>query len=181
MKIADRVLERMRRFLLKSDAGIQQLRFLRWAVPRVMPYTPPRADISLERARAFVKAEVRPSRIPGAGQGLFALERVEAGVTIGEYAGDIVDSVFKALRLRDKDYVALTDDPAISIDPFRRPEVMMRYICHHPKAERRNVQYINEGSRKFVRTTRVVEPGEEFFTDYGEAYWRLRGLTPRGD
>lgn len=57
---------------------------------------------------------------------------------------------------------------------------MMRYICHHPDPAKRNVQYINEGTRKFVRTIRAVEAGQELFTDYGEAYWRLRGLVPRG-
>jgi hypothetical protein len=152
MRLADRVLERVRRRLLKSEIGIVQLRFLRWAIARVAPYTPLPADIPPERARAYVKVEVKPSRIPGAGHGLFALERVEARVVIGEYAGDIVDSVFKVFRLRNKDHVALTDDPSIALDPSRRPEVMMRYICHHPDAARRNVQYINEGSRKYVRT-----------------------------
>jgi hypothetical protein len=147
---------------------------------RLTPYTPPRSEIPPERARAFVKVEVRPSTISGAGQGLFALERIEARVTIGEYTGDIVDSVSKVLRLRDKAYVALTADPAICIDALRRPEVMMRYICHHPQQEKRNVHFRNQGSRKFVETTRPVDPGDELFTDYSDIYWRLTGMTPNG-
>jgi hypothetical protein len=181
MTMFDRILERFRCFLVESDAGISVWRSIRWAVPLVAPYTPPRNEIPPERARAFVKVEVRPSTIPGAGQGLFAMERIEAGVTIGEYTGDIVDSVFKVLRLPNKDYVALTSNPAISIDALRRPEAMMRYICHHPKEERRNVRYRSDGSRKFLETIRPVDPGQEFLADYSDVYWRLRGITPNGN
>ena len=181
MTIFNRILDRLRRFLIKSSAGIQLWRFVRWAVSRVAPYTPPRTEIPPARARAFVKVEVRPSTIPGAGQGLFAMERIEAGVTIGEYSGDIIDSVFKVLRLRDKDYVARTSDPSICIDALRRPEVMMRYICHHPKEQKRNVKFRDDGSRKFVETTQPVDPDEELLTDYSDVYWRLRGITPSGN
>ena len=180
MMTIDRILEGLRWRLWKSDAGIYVWRFVHWPVSRVAPYTPPRTQIPPERARAFVKVEVRPSTIPGAGQGLFASEQIEAGVTIGEYMGDIVDSVFKLLRLRDIDYLALTDDPRIFIDPLHQPEVTMRYICHHPKEEKRNVRFRSEGTRKFVETTRLIDPGEELLTDYGNIYWRLRGITPNG-
>jgi len=165
---------------LEHDAGIYLWRFARWIVPLVAPYTPPRLEIPAERARAFVKVEIRPSVVPGAGKGLFALERIETGVTIGEYTGDIIDSVFKGLRLHNKDYIALTSNPAISIDALRRPEVMMRYINHHPQAAKRNVRYRSEGTRKFVETIRAVDPGEELFADCSDIYWRLRGITPNG-
>jgi hypothetical protein len=108
------------------------------------------------------------------------MERIDVSVTIGEYTGDIVDSVFKCLRLRDRDYVAFTGDPAICVDALRRPEVMMRYVNHHPKKEMRNVRVRNEGSRRFYEATRPVDPGEELFTSYGDIYWRVRGITPNG-
>ena len=165
---------------MENDAGIYLWRFARWVIPLVAPYTPPRTEIPAERAGAFVKLEIRPSVVPGAGKGLFALERIEAGVTVGEYTGDIVDSVFKVLRLSNKDYIALTNNPAICIDALRRPEVMMRYINHHPEAEKRNVRYRSEGASKFVETTRAVDPNEELFADYSDIYWKLRGITPNG-
>lgn len=180
MRVSDRVFLGVRRRCLRSERGIVLLRFLRWSLPIVAPFTPERADIAPERARAFVAVETRPSTIPGAGHGLFAMEPLEAAVTIGEYAGNIVPSVFKVWRLRDKDYLAQTDDPAICIDSAGRPEVMMRYLCHHPDPAKRNVQFINEGPLKFVRTTCAIEPGKELFTDYGDAFWRVRGIVPRG-
>jgi hypothetical protein len=176
----DLILKGLISLLLKSNAGTYFWRFVRWAVPRVAPYTPPRTEIPPVPARAFVKVEIRPSTIPGAGQGLFALERIEAGVTVGEYTGDIVNSVFKALRLRNRDYLANTSNPAISIDALRRPEAMMRYVNHHPREEKRNVRFRDEGCRKFYETTRSVDPGEELLTNYGDLYWRLRGITPNG-
>lgn len=179
MRLCDRILDGLRRRFLENDAGIYLWRFARWVIPLIAPYTPPRTEIPPERACAFVKVEIRSSEVPGAGNGLFALERIEAGVTIGEYTGDIVASVFKGLRLRNKDYVALTNDPALSIDAFHRPEAMMRYINHHPQEEMRNVRYRSEGTRKFVETIRPVEPGKELFADYSAIYWRLRGITPR--
>lgn len=169
---------RLRNQLLKSDAGIWLFRGIRWVVPRIAPYTPPRAEIPPERARACVMVEIRPSTVHGAGQGIFALERIAAGVTIGEYTGDVVDSMWRAMRLRDRSYLALTCDAAISIDALRRPEVMMRYICHHPRKGKCNVQFVDQGVRKFVVTTRPVDPGEEFFIDYGDTYWRLKGIRP---
>jgi len=165
---------------LEHDAGIYLWRFARWIVPLIAPYIPPRTEIPPERVRAFVEVEVRPSVVPGAGKGLFALERIEAGVTIGEYTGDIIHSLIKGLRLPNKDYIALTSNPAISIDALRRPEVMMRYINHHPQEEKRNVRYRSEGTRKFVETIRVVDQDEELFADYSDIYRRLRGITPNG-
>jgi len=181
MTIFDPTFERLRRYLLKCDAGIHLWRFAGWAVARIAPYTPPRSEIPPERACAFVKVEVRLSTIPEAGHGLFALEEVEAGVRIGEYAGDMVDSVFKVLRLPNKEYVASTGDPFLCIDPSHRPEVMMRYICHHPDKEKRNVRFVDVGPRKFVESTRRIASGEEFLTDYSDLYWRLRGITPNGN
>lgn len=180
MTFSDLWLLRLRNVLFKSSAGIIVFRGIRWVLTRLIPYTPPPAEIPAERARAFVTVEIRPSTVPGAGQGLFALERVEAGVTIGEYMGDIVDSFWRLMRSRDRSYQIPTCDPAVTLDALRRPEVMMRYICHHPRKGKHNVQFVDQGVRKFVVTTRPVDPGEEFFVDYGETYWRLMGITPDG-
>lgn len=109
------------------------------------------------------------------------MENIGPGVIIGEYSGDIVDSLFKWLRLRNTDYTALTENPAVCIDALAHPEMMMRYVNHHPDKARLNVRLWPEGIQVFYETTRPVEIGEEFFTDYGYLYWRLRGITPHAD
>lgn len=180
MRLADRAIGRLRAILFRSDAGITVWRLLGQAASRLAPYDPPRAELTPERTRAFVPVEVRESSVPGAGLGLFSRERIAEGVVVGEYTGDVVDSWLRLLRTRNRDYVILTDVSGIAIDAARRPEVEMRYICHHPRPERRNVRYRTEGPRAFVVTTRVVEAGEELLTDYGPDYWRLRRIVPAG-
>jgi uncharacterized protein len=179
MTFTDWVFLRLRSFLLRSDVGRRFFRFLRWFFSLVAPYTPPRATIPPDRANAYVKVDVRPSTIPGAGQGLFALEPIDVGVLIGEYVGDVVTSVLKAMRLRNKDYLFSTSTPSVMIDGSNRLEAMMRYICHHPRAEKRNVQFLIEGKHVFVKTIRPVFPEDEFFADYGGLYWQVRGVVPR--
>ncbi len=180
MKLIDRILLGLFKRLWSSNniVGIYLYRFAQWLISSVAPYVPPRAEIPSERANAFVKVAVQSSTIPDAGLGLFSLERVDAGVTIGEYTGDVIDSAFNVVRLRNIDYVASTGG-ASWVDAIHRPEVKMRYICHHPKKEKRNVQFRDEGSRKFVETIRPINVGEEIFLDYGDLYWRLRGITPK--
>jgi hypothetical protein len=164
--------------LLASRAGAMLVRGAHGALARIAPHVPQRVEIPPERAAACVRVEVRPSGIPGAGLGLYAAEPVGAGVVIGEYAGDVVGSILKVLRLRSLAYVALDEQ---YIDTSRHPEVAMRYVCHHPRPERRNVDFDGEGGRLFLRTTRPVEPGEEFFVDYGAMYWAVHGVEPASD
>jgi hypothetical protein len=178
MNSLDRFLSRVIWRLTQSEIGIAALRVIRWTAPRVAPYSPPRAEIPPERMAAFVPVEIRPSTIVGAGLGVFAVEPIAAGVTIGEYTGDIVDSVLRSLRLPNKDYLARTGEGSIYIDSSNRPEAVMRYVNHHPNAERRSVEFRNDGRRKFLVTTRAVAAGEELFVDYDWLYWKLRGITP---
>jgi hypothetical protein len=164
--------------LLRSPPGAMIVRGLQRSLARLVPYTPRRADISPERARARVAVEIRPSGITGAGLGLFAAERVPADFVIGEYAGDTIDSIFKVLRMRNLGYLAI-DEPCV--DTAGHPEVAMRYICHHPRPERQNVDFVSDDGQIFIRTTRAVEAGEEFFLDYGYMYWAIHGVTPGSD
>lgn len=112
--------------------------------------------------------------------GLFCDEPVELGVTIGEYSGDIVDSMLRSLRLRNTEYLALTEEQAISIDGLLHPEMVMRFVNHHPDESTTNIRFRVNGSQVFLETTKPVGPGEEFFADYGDIYWKLLGITPRG-
>jgi len=178
LALLDRPLLAVRSALIRTGAGTYLLRAVYRVVPKLCPCTPPTCEVPPWRARARVAVEVRPSTLQGAGQGLFALECIEPGEVVGEYVGDVIDSVTKAFRLRDRRYLACTGDPRVRIDALRHPEVVLRYVCHHPRAERRNVRFRPEGTRVWVEATRRVEPGEELFMDYGDSYWRLMGVEP---
>lgn len=154
------------------------LRVLHKSVSTLAPYSPPRIEFAAEQFIPFVKAEVRESTIPGAGMGLFALDSVEAGIVIGEYLGDSVDSFFKALRMPDFRYLAMWEKLDGAIDAARHPGMAMRYVNHHPDEELSNIRFRAEGSRVFLLTTRRVEAGAEFFAHYADAYWRLLRVQP---
>ena len=181
MTLSNQIIFSLRWRMLQSDYGVPIWRLIRWAVPRIAPYIPPRKSISPDQLMPSVKLEIRPSTIPNCGSGAFSLENIGSGVTIGEYSGDVVDSLFKWLRLRNTDYIALTENPAVCIDALAHPEMLLRYVNHHPDRTRMNIQIRTVGVQVFYETTRPVKKGEEFFTDYGDLYWRIRGITPRAD
>jgi 2'-5' RNA ligase len=156
--------------------GIRIMRALRWLVPRIFPYVPETSTLSHLAVQPNYRSEVRDSTVEGVGKGLFALETIPAGEVLGEYGGDKVTSLTKWLRLRDKDYLMTTDIPELSLDAARRPEMMMRYVNHHFDKTRLNLIRRAEGERVFYVTSREISPGEEFFVDYGELYWKLRGV-----
>ncbi len=154
------------------------LRVTHKSLSTLFPYSPPHVEFTAEKFEPFVKAEVRESTVPGAGQGLFATESVEPGIVIGEYLGDPVDSFFKALRLPDFRYLAMWQKLDGAIDAARHPGMAMRYVNHHPDPEGSNILFCAEGRRVFLVTTRKVEAGTEFFANYAEGYWRLLRIRP---
>jgi hypothetical protein len=83
--------------------------------------------------------------------------------------------------LRRPDWHYLAEVDGFMQDPGPYPEIIARYVNHHFDPARRNVEYYREGAKYFVRTTRAVAAGEEFFADYGERYWALIDEPERND
>lgn len=154
------------------------LRISHRTLSTLVPYRPPVRRIEADRLKALVPSEVRPSTIPAAGLGLFALEPVGPGVTIGEYLGDLILSFGKVLRVRDFRYLAMWEQLDGAIDAAAHPEMMMRYVNHHPDQGKVNVRFRADGHRVFLETTATVGAGAEFFAHYSELYWRLLKQAP---
>lgn len=176
MKPSDRIIHSITWRLCRTDVGIAVYRVIRRVVPQVFPYHPQKSPLSELALHPRFKVEVRKSSVEGAGDGLFALEDIPGGEILGEYGGDRVTSLAKWLRLRNKDYTMMTDDPTVVIDAAGRPEALMRYVNHHFDARCRNVERKASGDTVHYVTTRPIRKGEEFFVDYGELYWKLRGV-----
>jgi hypothetical protein len=178
LSLTDRVLLRVYWTLISSDPGIRWLRRIHGVMSTVAPFVPPRADLRPDQTATLVPTEVRPSTIPGAGKGLFALAAVPKGTLIGEYCGDLIETMLQRLRLKDWTYVASTRDPVICVDAQHRPEMLVRYMNHHFDPARRNTDMCwppELGERRFMVATRDIEAGEELFYDYGDVYWKLLG------
>jgi hypothetical protein len=176
----DRLLLSLRWRLERSDRGMAVLRGLRRLLCSLFPYSPPYTPLPAERTQAFVPVEVRTSSVAGAGRGLFALQPVVAGTVIGEYCGDQIDSVWRWLRTPNLDYAARTTNPHVRICAARHPEVQVRYVNHHIDPLARNVQLHNRDGGKFLVATRDIAAGEELFLDYGDFYWKLKGIRLPG-
>lgn len=114
---------------------------------------------------------VRESRIPGAGQGLFALETIPPDTVLAAYTGTALTTV-AAIRRADKSYL-MRLGPQAYVDALDHPGVTARYINDCRNSALYNVRFDKqpESWRALVITTRRVEVGEELYVDYGRIYW----------
>ena len=178
MKPADQIIHSISWRLYRFDWGIAIVRAVRGVVSRLFPYRPPRSDLSHLATNPRYRVETGPSSIAGAGTGLFACEAIPAGEVVGEYGGDQVDSLARWLRLRNMDYLMLTEIPTLMLDAANRPEVPLRYVNHHFDSSRHNLIRKADGAKVYLISSRGISAGEELFFDYGGLYWKLRGIKP---
>lgn len=123
--------------------------------------------------------EVRPSRIPGAGLGLFAVRRFKPGEYLFNYDGDRLSVAEYIERYGDLGLgpYAIELNPNTIIDAYRTDAGIARYICsYHGSGRKPNVQYLSTGKWIEIWTIRAIEPGEELLADYGKEMAQALGL-----
>ncbi|KAG7381344.1 hypothetical protein PHYPSEUDO_006189 [Phytophthora pseudosyringae] len=116
--------------------------------------------------------EVRDSKIPGAGKGLFATRPHARGSTIGEYSGEVLPNE-EAWKLKDKSYLMKLGD-GVYVDALNCPDVLARYIndCRgHRGGFNVHFQKRPEDGKADVVAMRDIRPGEELYVNYGRLYW----------
>ncbi len=117
-----------------------------------------------------------PSTIAGAGQGLFTRIRIPVEATIGYYTGECITyEELAAGRFAGSDYLlGLTSKWLIAGEGPKANHT--RYINH--SAEPNALPVIsNRWKTARIVAIRDIEPGEEIFFDYGEAYWEAAAQT----
>jgi hypothetical protein len=179
MKITDQIIHSISWRLYRFDWGIAIVRAVRRVVSSLFPYLPPRSPLSDLATNPPYRVATAPSTVEGAGTGLFACETIPAGEVVGEYGGDRVDSLCRWLRLRNMEYLMLTEVNTLMIDAANRPEMTMRYVNHHFDPSRHNLVRKAAGETVYLVSSREIAAGEEFFFDYGALYWKLQGIDPR--
>src|SRR4028119_233345 len=108
--------------------------------------------------------EVKPSTIPGSGQGLFTKIFIEKGTRIIEYKGKV--TTWKEVK-DDWDNVYLyTINPRHVIDARNQKRSLARYVndakgITRVKGITNNAEFYNEGLKAFVIATKNIQPGEE--------------------
>jgi hypothetical protein len=119
--------------------------------------------------------EVRDSGIPGIGMGLFALNTINRGDTIGPYTGIIItdeeaetepwiDSHYLLWVCKDTNIVAEGELASYT-----------RYINHSDKPNARFV-VSTRWKKARVEALKRIRPGEEIFLDYGPYFWEAVGF-----
>lgn len=121
--------------------------------------------------------EVRPSRIPSAGSGLFTNRAFASGSVVCTYTGDVYERA-AALHLADKSYLMKLGNGTY-VDARTRPDVLARYIndCRG-RLGGYNVVFDKQPdmARALVVALRDIAEGEELFVDYGRMYWLAYNL-----
>lgn len=144
----------------------------------------------MNRFIPFYKTVFDPDLIPaessiqGAGRGLFfqptssASAVIRCGEVVCYYHGHIHN--FQSSRhIEDKSYLMLVEGNVL-VDPGPLPEIKARYINDPISTECYNCRYEPQGKlyRSAVIATRDIQPGEELFAPYGDAFWSQQPFTP---
>jgi len=128
---------------------------------------------SILQAKVAQTIAIRPSTIPGAGLGAFALEALPANRVIGLYRGEVIDA-----QEFDRRY------PHETLGEYVLQVSKRTYVDARDPATSNWTRYINDGhvqgrnlcnvrftSRGGVRTKRFIHAGEELFISYGPHYF----------
>lgn len=144
-----------------------------------LAFRPPERQLPLEPSLDAL-TEVKPSRIPGAGLGLFAKVPIAAGDTIGHYAGRLM----KGTDVTDSSYlVKLEPCAAEKLFPFRyvdglqgggqvirinfAPKTINGVETHLQNAA---IDTICDAPYVVFRAIDDIPPGREILTSYGKQY-----------
>jgi len=118
---------------------------------------------------------VKRSGLPGAGKGLFTKKIIPKGTKIVEYKGKV--SSWKNADHRDggNGYIYYVKRYHV-IDALPRKEALARYANDarglvRLKGVRNNAEYVEEGLRVYIQSTRDIPAKGEIFVGYGKEYW----------
>lgn len=115
---------------------------------------------------------VRKSRIPRAGNGLFADRAYRKGAVITRYGGTLLSDA--QVRRSASKYV-MTDERGRHHDArlVNNPDKEKGRWINDPKdtAFSVNVEAVTTRDGVLIKAKRNISAGEEFFLDYGDRYW----------
>lgn len=120
--------------------------------------------------------QVKRSRIPGAGKGLFTTQFIEKGTRIVEYKGRITTWKDVLAGKHFNGYVYFINRNHV-IDAMRRKTALARYAndaSGHSKTKGvlNNSEFVVENKRVFIYAKKDIAKGEEILVSYGKEYWK---------
>jgi len=115
-------------------------------------------SIPLTQTAMLKRVEVRTSKIPNAGNGLFALTPFQIGEIICEYTGKQL-TLLQAVKLTDKRYLMGGFGLNCHLDAQDHPESLGRYINDPMSPSLHNVEFVKlkDEKKALVRATREIQ------------------------
>jgi hypothetical protein len=120
--------------------------------------------------------QVKRSKIPGAGKGLFTKQFIEKGTRIVEYKGRITTWKNVLDGKHFNGYVYFINRNHV-IDAMRRKTAIARYANdarghNKTKGVSNNSEFVVENKRVFIYAKKDILKGEEILVSYGSEYWK---------
>lgn len=118
---------------------------------------------------------VKTSTLPNAGKGLFTKVAIAKNEIITEYIGNLV--TWKDVEQDvDNGYIFHINDEAV-IDASKNKNSFGRYANDAAGLQRikgiiNNAEYLEEGTRVFIKAKKAIPAGGEVFVAYGPQYWK---------
>jgi hypothetical protein len=151
------------------------------------------------RKRSLPTLEVKDSKIPLAGRGLFARQRIAKGDLVAEYGGRLVyraeaeqlrasgqDTHLRAVTLGVQALDGRVQEPVFTDEYYAQNHLVGSYANQGPHSSANNTVYVPEGGsgrihpyggvaldRVFLKATRDIEEGSEILVNYGSTYSQL--------
>lgn len=121
--------------------------------------------------------ELKPSKIAGAGTGLFAKKRIKEGQFICWYFGVLVDKDMVDNGYYDSDYLLKNPNPEKSdliIDAHDPLSCFGRYANDslHLRKNNSDFEFYTDIYSASLVATKNIKKGEEIYVSYGSEFWR---------
>ena len=128
--------------------------------------------------------EVKESKIPGAGKGLFTKKPIPKGTKIVEYRGRI--TTWKEVENDDNNFYIFFVNEDHVIDGSKHKKSLARYIndakgLQKIKGLSNNAEFVCEGLQVFVVATKGIAADAEIFVGYGKEYWEVIKKNRKAD
>jgi SET domain-containing protein len=118
---------------------------------------------------------VKRSTLPGAGKGLFTKKFIPKGTRIVEYKGKISSWKDADHRNGGNGYIYYVKRYHV-IDALPRPKALARYAndargMNKVKGISNNADYVEDGLKVYIESTKDIPANSEIFVGYGKEYW----------
>jgi SET domain-containing protein len=128
--------------------------------------------------------EVKPSTIPGAGNGLFTKVFIPEGTRIVEYKGRI--TTWEEVKNDSENAYILTVNPDYVIDALPCKEALARYANDAKGLQKvrgitNNSKFYTYGQQVFIEAVKDIPAGNEILVSYGKEYWAVVRANIRQD